>query len=671
VAYSKLQSRDNSDRTILIIAATMGNKKKQSNGQQHGSHDQNQPNATKTAQCQNCGKSGHWTSNCRSKSQQSQRPQKPISTNVKPKDTHKAVEAPTVLANRVGPFQIPDAEPEEIWCRWCNSQRHNSLTCNNINQQAIIELMPDILANTCSRCAYKGHINTDCCNPIPDAKCWLCNRSGHSNQNCLRRGLPALRKVLDRVEIRGSRPATETGSPRHSRSRVESSRKKKNHTVSLDAYSQFVDSLVHASKPCIEEDKQPNPEGSLINIMTHVLSYQNGMSFITFGKDLSEVVAKMHYLHYSEGIYFWGIKHALKRIEAGFSVHCNFPDCHGQTGIFDHDLNPIQPGAIPRSLYDQSADLHVVFLACTCFHNDWPSLIWKRTRVIRQADSTAFELLKAAQSNPVIAQYINLKAGVAKDTEQQESDREFDNADDERAAEKEARMREQLRVELIHAYIEAHPEIQKMQQPKQTEKHVHFTNESQPEPAVALTETLRNNAKSPVLPTGSPMDWKPSPSNPAQGTGRGGRGGRGGHTRQSDNHRVDPDLTNEFDAPAMTKKAKKYHNNNTSEPQFDPQYDERNGNNQNHRSGSNYHNNNQNHRNHNNNHNNNSHHNNNSDHHNNSNHNNNGDSRNTNNKKAKKRKNSRNNWQDNGGENDGGRGEHIVRDNNGGHDEIM
>lgn len=365
-------------------------------------------------------------------------------------------------------FRPAPAQPEEIWCKWCNSLSHNTVGCKNRTQQYKIEFMYDTISNLCTRCAYKGHPGNLCCNPSPEARCWLCNRPGHSEPDCLRHGAPEFHEVLGLAQSRSLLKAREEESSKKVSKSATAALKRK--AAQAQEAWKFVDNLVYSSGGKTDEEIHEVPSDDMLDIMPGVLAHYKGKPALFANVDLSATVAQMQWLHNSDNWNFWQIGWALHRLQAGYTIHCGFRDrygqvCKGGAGIVDHQLREVTSGS--HHNYDLDQPVHAVFLAFNCQHDNWTrTMLWKKSRTV-EADLTSLNLLKAAHEDKVFTQYVNSRWGLLEAMSAEDEEEEEDNKDKKTAAqvkaEEAARLR-QLENEIRREHAAAYQRAQALQQ---------------------------------------------------------------------------------------------------------------------------------------------------------------------------------------------------------------
>ncbi|KAI5266766.1 hypothetical protein E4T47_08226 [Aureobasidium subglaciale] len=333
---------------------------------------------------------------------------------------------------------------------------------------------------------------------------------GHDDQDCPRRDLPEIRKVL------GSVPGGTRNSEGDSKSRVEQTTKslKRKRELMKEAsetceklITELLDKIV--AGPSIERTAVPLHH--LEDIMPRVREYQPDQTWCEIdGINVHATIARMKQLFYSESCRFASIK-----IEAGFTIHCAVDGCNGRVGIFDHESRNVRKGTHSGFAHDK--ELHAVFLAWNCHHDDI-SVEWRRVEE-KPKDMTSLRLLQAAKDDPVFVQYSKLKFGLFE--ADLDEDDEADESDDRKVKRSCATATTEDLVgykdQLLQQLLAANQGLRETLATRPSPLHI---PQSPPVPAAAPPTQY-----SPNMSLDSPYNQNGGSSSPGGGSGGGGGGG--------------------------------------------------------------------------------------------------------------------------------------------------
>jgi hypothetical protein len=217
--------------------------------------------------------------------------------------------------------------------------------------------------------------------------------------------------MLASLPARQSNPVVKKDEPSQNMSNIISTFKRRREALdqSQQAANSFIANLVNATSNRETQDIVPVRPHELVHIMDGVLAWEQGDNCTLWGQDLTETVKAMRMYHLSEGVNFFRIFYAIRRLEAGFNVNCAHTGCKGNALIITPVFQTVNVST--RSGYPRDQPEHAVFLASSCSHPEF-SFEWSRSR-IEEGDLTPLYLLQAAHANPIFNQFTQLKAGIA------------------------------------------------------------------------------------------------------------------------------------------------------------------------------------------------------------------------------------------------------------------
>ncbi|TIA52814.1 hypothetical protein D6C79_01814 [Aureobasidium pullulans] len=399
-----------------------------SNSNNNNNNNNNKNNYNSSQYCQHCKTPGHIWNSCPNKNQNQQHNQQQnqqqnqhqnqFQNQYQNQYHNQNQKINTYDGHQNGflmntPFQLGPPELEALWCRWCNSLAHSTLGCPNVARQVEVECLPDVSDNFCGRCGYKAHTSYVCCNPQPHLQCFLCHQKGHSFKNCLRAENPQIRRIIESASVSLSKPENEKNDTKSIEKSAIQSLKRKREAIeeTKRACSTFISSLVDATTQKEILETVPVTSDDLCPITNQVMNWRPGDDSVLWNTDMSGTIKSMQMFHLNNNVWFFGIRYALHRLTAGFSIHCAHENCAGSVEIITPDFETVTTNS--RKEYDHHQPEHAVFLACNCQHA-YPAFKWTRSRT-QEADTTTLHLLKQAHSNPIFLQFTKLNAGLSTD----------------------------------------------------------------------------------------------------------------------------------------------------------------------------------------------------------------------------------------------------------------